>query len=233
MEDDSWTVTAGNLDDYVGKPPFSSDRLYAHTPPGVIMGLAWTSMGGSALYIEVVSPYAPAMALPALAPALGAAGAAAAVAGSSRLRGYSPLSVSLSPSSRALPRQMLQDDPPRPVIRDDDGDGDAASRPAKVLDADVPKSRPSGGSLKLTGKMGDVMQESAQISYTVARRALRALAAGHAANDFLDTMPLHMHVPEGATPKDGPSAGVTMVTALLSVAMARCVALGSGCGVRV
>jgi len=67
-----------------------------------------------------------------------------------------------------------------------------------------------------------VMQESAQIAYTVARRLLRSLP-GQAACDFLDTTPLHMHVPEGATPKDGPSAGVTMVTALLSAALDRCV----------
>jgi Lon-like ATP-dependent protease len=68
--------------------------------------------------------------------------------------------------------------------------------------------------------MGDVMQESAQIAYTVARRHLRGLP-GEEANDFLDTMPLHMHVPEGATPKDGPSAGITMTTALLSAALDR------------
>ena len=59
------------------------------------------------------------------------------------------------------------------------------------------------------------MQESAQISYTVSRVLLHTLEPS---NTALDTLPLHMHVPEGATPKDGPSAGVTMVTALLSLA---------------
>jgi ATP-dependent Lon protease len=68
--------------------------------------------------------------------------------------------------------------------------------------------------------MGEVMQESAQIAYTVARRHLRGLP-GHEGDDFLDVMPLHMHVPEGATPKDGPSAGIAMTTALLSVALGR------------
>ncbi len=43
-----------NLKDYVGSPIWTSDRMYALTPPGVIMGLAYTSMGGSALYIESV-----------------------------------------------------------------------------------------------------------------------------------------------------------------------------------
>ena len=41
-----------NLTDFVGKPIFTTDRMYETTPPGVIMGLAWTSMGGSVLYIE-------------------------------------------------------------------------------------------------------------------------------------------------------------------------------------
>ena len=46
------TVDAPDLSDYVGQPPFTSDRIYGRTPVGVVMGLAWTSMGGNALYIE-------------------------------------------------------------------------------------------------------------------------------------------------------------------------------------
>jgi ATP-dependent Lon protease len=46
------TVDATDLSDYVGQPPFTSDRIYGRTPVGVVMGLAWTSMGGNALYIE-------------------------------------------------------------------------------------------------------------------------------------------------------------------------------------
>ena len=45
-------VEKDNLPDFVGKPVFTTDRMYELTPPGVIMGLAWTSMGGSVLYIE-------------------------------------------------------------------------------------------------------------------------------------------------------------------------------------
>lgn len=45
-------VTPNNLSDFVGKPVFTHDRMYASTPPGVVMGLAWTAMGGSTLYIE-------------------------------------------------------------------------------------------------------------------------------------------------------------------------------------
>ena len=45
-------VTPDNLHDYVGNPVFTSDRMYETTPPGVVMGLAWTAMGGSTLYIE-------------------------------------------------------------------------------------------------------------------------------------------------------------------------------------
>ncbi len=45
-------ITPDDLKDYVGPPPFTSDRIYETTPPGVVMGLAWTSMGGNSLYIE-------------------------------------------------------------------------------------------------------------------------------------------------------------------------------------
>ena len=53
-EDVKIDITAENLKDYVGAPVFQTDRIYESTPPGVIMGLAWTSMGGSSLYIESV-----------------------------------------------------------------------------------------------------------------------------------------------------------------------------------
>ncbi|RCV91791.1 endopeptidase La [Billgrantia montanilacus] len=68
---------------------------------------------------------------------------------------------------------------------------------------------------KLTGKLGEVMQESANIAYSY---ALGHLAEYGADADFFDSAFVHLHVPEGATPKDGPSAGVTMTTALLSLA---------------
>jgi Lon-like ATP-dependent protease len=45
-------VAEDNLQEYVGKPVFTSDRMYLETPPGIVMGLAWTSMGGSTLFIE-------------------------------------------------------------------------------------------------------------------------------------------------------------------------------------
>ena len=68
---------------------------------------------------------------------------------------------------------------------------------------------------KLTGKLGDVMKESANIAYSY---TLGHLAEYGADADFFDSAFVHLHVPEGATPKDGPSAGVTMTTALLSLA---------------
>ena len=49
------TVDVADLSEYVGQPPFSSDRIYERTPVGVVMGLAWTSMGGNALYIEAAT----------------------------------------------------------------------------------------------------------------------------------------------------------------------------------
>lgn len=48
------SIDRSNLKDYVGPPVFTSDRLYETTPPGVAMGLAWTSMGGAALYVESI-----------------------------------------------------------------------------------------------------------------------------------------------------------------------------------
>lgn len=130
------TVDAGDLAALLGPPPFTSDKIYASaTPPGVVMGLAWTAMGGSTLYIE-----------------------AAAV---------------------------------------ERGEGK--------------------GSLRTTGQLGDVMKESAAIAHTYARRVLQA--RGDAA--FFEQSALHVHVPAGATPKDGPSAGCAIATALLSLALAR------------
>merc|ERR1712032_1010254 len=121
------------MGDYIGKPLYTSKRLFAETPPGVVMGLAWTAMGGTSLYIEAVSPN----------------------------------------------------------IKKD-----------------------GQGSMKVTGNIKDVMKESASIAHTYARLKLANYQSN---NKFLEESDLHLHVPEGATPKDGPSAGCTMVTALLSL----------------
>ncbi|KAI9099869.1 Lon protease C-terminal proteolytic domain-containing protein [Phlyctochytrium arcticum] len=146
-------VKPENLKEYVGSPVFTSDRMYDHTPPGVVMGLAWTSMGmgtqqlrwtsigGSSLYIESV------------------------------------LESAIS-----------------------DGGG-----------------KPS---FHRTGQMGDVMKESTTIAYTYARALMTKKFPD---NKLFDKAHIHLHVPEGATPKDGPSAGSTMVTSLLSLGLNRSV----------
>ncbi|KAG9301933.1 hypothetical protein G9A89_020977 [Geosiphon pyriformis] len=131
-------ITVENLKDYVGPPIWHSDRLYEKTPPGVVMGLAWTSMGGSALYVE------------------------------------STLDSILSSSSN----------------------------PA----------------LSKTGQMGDVMKESTTIAYTFAKSLM---SRRFPQNKFFERASIHLHVPEGATPKDGPSAGITMATSLLSLALSK------------
>lgn len=137
-EQNAVTVTPGNLQDFVGKPVFTVDRMYAVTPPGVVMGLAWTAMGGSTLFIET-------------------------------------------------------------SLRRPPGGADTKGE----------------GSLEVTGQLGDVMKESAKIASTYARAFLMV---EDPENHFLVNSHLHLHVPEGATPKDGPSAGCTIVTALLSLA---------------
>ena len=73
---------------------------------------------------------------------------------------------------------------------------------------------PGKGTLQLTGQLGDVMKESAEAAFTWVRAHSRELRLK---DDFYKDKDIHIHVPEGAVPKDGPSAGVTMTTALVSV----------------
>lgn len=133
-------VSVENLQDYVGKPLFTQDRMYIETPPGVVMGLAWTALGGSTLFIET----------------------------------------------------------------------------AVFKNIESKTEKEGDGTLQLTGHLGDVMKESAKIAYSFAKSFL---LQKDASNNFLQKASVHLHVPEGATPKDGPSAGCTMVTALLSLAL--------------
>jgi len=149
------TVDKADLVDYVGQPPFQTDRIYDLTPPGVVTGLAWTSMGGSTLYIECT----------AIVQGRGGGGG--------------------------------------------DGDEEEDGKDSKRGGGG------GGGGLKTTGQLGDVMKESTAIAHTYARSFL---ARNFPGNAFFDETNLHIHVPAGATPKDGPSAGCTMITAMVSLA---------------
>ncbi|MGB0388422.1 MAG: endopeptidase La [Ardenticatenaceae bacterium] len=75
-------------------------------------------------------------------------------------------------------------------------------------------SMPGGKGLTLTGQLGDVMKESAKIAHSYVRSKAYLLKIDH---DVFNKNEMHLHVPAGATPKDGPSAGITMVTALVSL----------------
>ncbi|KAG8631167.1 hypothetical protein KVT40_000307 [Elsinoe batatas] len=130
------SIGKDNLKDYVGPPIFTADRLYDTTPPGVAMGLAWTQMGGAALYVE-----------------------------------------SILESALAY------------------------------------NSRPG---FERTGNLRPVMKESTQIAYSFAKSVI---ARNYPQNKFFDKARIHLHCPEGAVQKDGPSAGITMATSLLSLAL--------------
>ncbi len=122
-------VTRQGLESFLGQPTFNPDERFAESP-GVVTGLAWTSMGGTTLQIE----------------------------------------------STAV------------------------------------KSQSKG--FKQTGQLGKVMVESAEIAYSYVMANLEIYGAEA---DYFDSRFVHLHVPAGATPKDGPSAGVTMATSLLSM----------------
>jgi ATP-dependent Lon protease len=79
---------------------------------------------------------------------------------------------------------------------------------------------PGEGELTITGQLGDVMKESAQAALSYVRAHVRELAPD-LPEDWFATHDIHVHVPAGATPKDGPSAGITMVTALMSLISGR------------
>jgi len=256
------TVDVHNLTEFVGQPAFTEERLYDRTPVGVVMGLAWNNAGGAILYLE------------------------SEISDSFRkLR---------KPYSEPIP--YVIDTKPTPAPAQDESNKENKDN-APSSNVMVIPSNPStadgdekgshrGGSLVVTGQLGDVMKESTTIAYTLAkaylarlyeehqklkndpaaiampvletaatkpltqhetfREAIRSEYArkhgltGEAAKTVLpegEALPptyvyapsatffadhqIHIHVPQGATPKDGPSAGIALVTCLLSQALNR------------
>ena len=122
------TITKENLSEYLGREKYTYEMANSSDEIGIVRGLAWTSVGGDTLQIEV-----------------------------------------------------------------------------NVM--------PGKGELLLTGQLGDVMKESAQTGISYIRSVGKSWQI---ADDFFEKHDLHVHIPEGAVPKDGPSAGITMATAILS-----------------
>lgn len=128
IKDTKIRITTKNIEHYLGKVKYHTNEANRKSAVGIVRGLAWTSVGGDTLEIEV-----------------------------------------------------------------------------NVM--------PGKGKLVLTGKLGDVMKESAQIALTY----VRSLSDQYKIeSDYFEKHDIHVHVPEGATPKDGPSAGITMATAIFS-----------------
>ncbi|MGD9686758.1 MAG: endopeptidase La [Desulfobacter sp.] len=87
-----------------------------------------------------------------------------------------------------------------------------------TLSIEAVKVHEKGSGFKLTGKLGDVMQESASIALSHVRASSQSYGISE---NYFDEAFIHIHVPEGATPKDGPSAGITIATAIVSLASGR------------
>jgi len=90
-----------------------------------------------------------------------------------------------------------------------------------TLDVEATRVHQAGRGFKLTGQLGDVMRESAEIAYSYISSHCQDYGAKA---DYFEKAFVHLHVPAGATPKDGPSAGITMATALLSLARGKKIA---------
>lgn len=244
IESTDFTIHAKDLEQYIGQRIFLSDRLYEITPPGVVMGLAWTSMGGATLYIEsqTIKPHPLDTTLPPLRETL-----PASLRTAGGLNPSSPNALNPEKNENGNANESNGSIAPQsPSIRSEN----SLIQTQNTSISSPEPAKPSTGHLSMTGQLGDVMKESIQIAYLNARRWMQRLArsdalydrlvqnfAAHRTDpgplpsrallfDVLETQDLHMHLPEGATPKDGPSAGCAITTSLLSLALQRPVRQG-------
>lgn len=230
-------IRDSDLEEYLGKPPYSTERHYPKTPPGVVMGLAWTSMGGSTPYIETVLDRYQFLKVrqEKLKQRRAVNGGGD---GKKRTDG-------VGGNGKLVATGQLGD-----VMKES---GNIAYTYAKVFwdnlqrDEDLlhkleikPPSKPSTSAMTATTSNGSASEDNQRkkrgrkgkdaVTDTNLSQQQQQQPSQHQQNfdedsesglytEFFNDALLHMHLPEGSTPKDGPSAGISMVTSLLSLAM--------------
>ncbi len=133
-------------------------------------------------------------------------------------RSKTPRSIGAEMLEKYLGKPLFQDEGLKAIDRPGMATGLAWTPLGGAMLTIEAVANPGKEGFNLTGQLGDVMKESARIAYTWVRHAADGFGVG---KEFFEENQIHLHVPAGATPKDGPSAGITMASCLLSLATGR------------
>ncbi len=231
MEEDKKkvTVTSKNLSDFLGKEHFNYLMANKKDEIGISRGLAWTQVGGDTLQIEENGIEKGKLTIQSAA-------LKKIINNYTKEAGVRNLERTIGQICRKTARLIMEEDKKKVTVtsknlsdflgkehfnylmankKDEIGisrglawtqvGGDTLQIEVNVM--------PGKGELMLTGQLGDVMKESAQAGITY----IRSIASDYKVEpEFFQENDIHVHIPEGAVPKDGPSAGITMATAILS-----------------